>query len=204
VAGAIVNVLMRAGALSTLAVALSACAVLFPGKPPETFDLRAPSNLTTRPGALRGVLVVATPTAIQALDSQRIVARSAGGQISYVPDAQWSDRLTSLVQARMIDAYENAGQLRAVGRPGDRLNADYDLLSNIRNFGIDAAAGPPAAVVDIAVRIVDDHAGRVVAGKVFTARVPVGAVTGPAATAGLQQALKIVLDELVRWTVARV
>jgi cholesterol transport system auxiliary component len=184
-------------------LALCGCAVLFPARPPATFDLRAPAHIAVHRGALHGVLVVAQPTAIQTLASQRIVARSAGGQLSYVPAAQWSDQLPILVQARIIEAFENAGQMRAVGRPSDRLSADYDLISDIRNFGIDAA-GSPTATVEIAVRIVSDRGGRVIAGKVFSARVPVHAVTGASAAAGLQQALAQVLDQLVAWTVGHI
>jgi cholesterol transport system auxiliary component len=199
VAGALVKIVLPlVGAL-----ALAGCAALFPGKPPATFDLSAPSHITAHRGALHGVLVVAQPTAIQTLASQRIVARSAGGQLAYVPAAQWSDQLPDLVQARIVEAFENAGQMRAVGRPSDRLAADYDLISDIRNFGINAA-GAPAAEVEIAVRIVSDRGGRVIAGKVFSARVPVRAVTGADAAAGLQQALGTVLDDMVRWTAAHI
>jgi cholesterol transport system auxiliary component len=190
--------------LALAGLMLAGCAVLFPGPPPATFDLRAPGQAAARHGALHGVLVVETPTAIQALDSQHIVARTAGGQITYVPSSQWSDRLTSLVQARIIDAFENAGQMRAVGRPGDHLAADYDLISDIRNFGVDASSGTPLAHVQLAVRIVGNRSGRVIAGKIFDARIPVTAVTGAAATAGLQQALDRVLAEIVRWTAARI
>jgi cholesterol transport system auxiliary component len=196
--------LVRPALFVAATLALGGCAVLFPASPPATFDLSAPTHVAEQRGTLRGVMVVAMPTAIQALDSQRIVARTAGGEITYVPNAQWSDRLTSLVQARIIDAFENAGHLRTVGRSSDRLSADYDLISDIRNFGIDAAGGTPTAYVDIAVRIVSDSGGRVVAGKVFSARVPVSGVTGPAATAGLQQALQIVLGDVVRWATARI
>lgn len=198
------SVLVRWGTLALATLSLAGCAVLFPGPPPNTFDLRAPAEAVAHRGALHGVLVVETPTAIQALDSQHIVARTAGGQITYVPSSQWSDRLTSLVQARIIDAFENAGHMRAVGRPGDHLAADYDLISDIRNFGIDASTGTPVAHVEIAVRIVGNSSGRVVAGKIFDARVPVAEVTGAAATAGLQQALGQVLAELVGWTTARI
>jgi cholesterol transport system auxiliary component len=192
----VVKPLSRLAAVAAGA-ALAGCALLVPAPTPATYDLRAPPIIAARHGGVRGVLVVAAPSAIQILDGQRIAARSAGGQISYIANAQWTDRLTSLVQARIIDAFENAGQQRAVGRPSDHLEANFDLVSDIRTFDIDTVGS--AAEVTIAAKIVTDPAGRVVAAKTFSARAPVSAVDGAAATAGLQQALNAVLTDIVRW-----
>jgi cholesterol transport system auxiliary component len=190
---------LRFAMSAALAVAATGCALLVPPATPATYDLAAPAGFGTRSGGLRGILVVPTPVALQILDSQRIIVRSAGGQISYVPDAQWPDRLTNLVQARLIETFENAGQQRAVGRPSDRLDANNDLVTDIRAFDVAVAAGVATAEVSIAAKIVTDPGGRVVAARVFSAKAPVRSVDGPGATAGLQQALQAVLADIVRW-----
>jgi cholesterol transport system auxiliary component len=196
---ALTKPLARLAAVTCIAAAAAGCALLVPSPAPATYDLAAPASVGSRGGGVRGVLVVPAPVALQILDSQRIVVRSAGGQISYVPAAQWPDRLTSLVQARLIEAFENAGQQRAVGRPGDRLQATDDLLTEIRSFDVAVGAAGAAAEVSIAAKIVSDPGGRVVAARVFSATAPVRSVDGAGAAAGLQQALKTVLADIVRW-----
>ncbi len=175
-----------------LPLLLAACG----GDPQRTtFDLTAPGDLG-RVGASRAQLVVNEPTTVQALDSDRILVRDRGA-LSYLPDGQWADRLPRLFQVRLIQTFENASRLGRVGRPGDRVVADYALNSDIRSFGIDAVQSQ--AVVEVTVRIVSDRSGRVSAARAFSARVPVSGVSGASAAQGLDQALSQVLREIVRW-----
>lgn len=175
------------------ALALGACA----SKPPQTFDLTAPAN-PPRSAGFGGNLVVAEPVTVATLDGQRIVVKPSGGEVTFLSNAQWSDRLPKLVQAKIIEAYENSTKLRSVGRPGDRLAVDFQLVSEIRAFEIDAASG--SAVVELTAKIVNDKSGKIVAASVFSARRPVGAaVDGPTATRALDEALNEVLAKLVGW-----
>jgi cholesterol transport system auxiliary component len=184
--------------LAAAIVALGGCASLLGGgKPPATYDLTAPSNLPKSSGG-RGNLIVAEPVAVAVIDGQRIVVKPSAGEVTYLPDAQWSDRLPKLVQARMIETFENANRLRSVGRPGDRLSVDYQLISELRAFEIDAATGQ--ATVEFTAKIVNDKTGKIVAGEVFTARRPVGgALNGSAASLALNGALGETLTALVVW-----
>lgn len=186
--------------LATLALAgfLAGCAG---NAPPPTFDLLAPrDNLSVRPG--RGLIVVAEPSALAALDTTRLVVMTRGGGIAYIGDAQWSDRLPKLVQVRLIQTFENAKRLTGVGRPGDRLLPMAQLNSEIRRFGIDEATGE--AVIEMSVKIVQDSTGRILAGQIFTRSVPSGGSGGPVAAAALDLAMQDMLRDIVRWTSARI
>ena len=182
----------RFPALVVGALALSACA----SKPPQTFDLTAPARVSGA-RAVGGNLIVAEPVAVATLDGQRIVVKPNAGEVTYLPDAQWSDRLPKLLQAKIIEAYENSGRLKSVGRPGDRLSVDFQLVSEIRAFEIDAASGQ--ARVELSAKIINDKTGKIAAAQVFSASRPVGAVSGTGATAALDQALAEVLSDLVSW-----
>lgn len=160
-----------------------------------TFDLTAPADVG-RVGGSRAQLVINEPTTVQAIDSDRILVRDAGA-LSYLPDAQWADRLPKLFQVRLIQTFENASRLGRVGRPGDRVVADLALNVDIRSFGIEVASSQ--AVVEVTVRIVSDRNGRVSAARGFVARVPVSGVTGPVAARALDEAMSQVLRDIVKW-----
>lgn len=164
---------------------------------PATFDLAAPGNFPSSTQAPRAQLIVQDATAVGVLDSEKIVIRPAEGEVATLPDAQWIDRLTRLVQARTVQTFENSRRLRSVGRPGDRIAADYQLVMDIRSFEI--VANGPVAEVTIAAKVVGDRSGRIVAGRVFQARVPATATQGTAAVAALDEAWSRVVVDMVMW-----
>lgn len=168
----------------------------------DTYDLTAPTTVKTlKPG--RAQVVVALPTALQALDSERILVRSTSGQVSYVAGAQWADKLPQLVQARLIQTFENAKRIGTVGRPEDKLVPDVNLVIEIRSFEIDLSNGGNA-VVTLSARMVGEQGGRIVAANIFTASVPSGGTDGAHASAALNEALRHVLADVVVWTATKI
>jgi cholesterol transport system auxiliary component len=184
---------LLAGAGATLAASLAGCGG---GPAPVTYDLTAVRMPARRSGGGNG-LVVPEPTAIFALDSERIVVRAANGEITYLPRAQWSDRLPRLLQARLVQTFENAGRA-AVGRPVDRLAGTTQLVIDIRTFEVRESSRE--AVVELAVKRVDSGSGRLVNARLFGATAAVSAIDGLGATAALDQALASVLGQIVGWT----
>lgn len=183
---------------ASFALLVAACAG---GSVPATFDLTAPREVSAA-GRGRGLLVVAEPQALQALDSARIVVTTREGGIAYLADAQWSDRLPKLLQARLIQTFENGQRIQAVGRPGDRLVPAAQLNSEIRRFGLDEVTGE--AVIEVSVKIINDRSGRILAGQIFIQRVAGAGSSGPSATAALDVANQALLREIVRWVSARI
>lgn len=165
------------------------------GPAPVTYDLTA-----VRAGLRRSSggssIIVAEPTAIFALDSERVVVRSAAGEITYLPRSQWSDRLPRLFQARLIQSFENAGRA-AVGRPTDRLIGTAQLVADIRNFEVREATRD--AFVEVAAKLVTSGSGRVSNARVFAASAPVSAIDGQGATQALDQAMASVITQIVGW-----
>jgi cholesterol transport system auxiliary component len=177
--------------LAAMIVGLGACS----SPAPPTFDLSAPT--IGRVAKSRGQLAVSEPVAMQTLNSQQIVVRDAAGAVSALPGAQWGDRLPALVQTRLIQSFENAGRLGQVGRPGDGTIAAFQLATELRQFQVRGATND--AVVEIAARVINAATGQVVASRIFSAQVPIGKITGPAAAVALDQALGDVLAQIVRW-----
>jgi cholesterol transport system auxiliary component len=181
-----------------LALALSACSGgMFGPDTIPTYDLTAP-RLARAATAPHGQLVVSEPTALSILDSDRIVVRSAGDQVAHLANAQWSDRLPKLLQSRLVQALEDANRNRAVGTPDDRFSADYQLVTELRAFEISVVSSP-VAEVEISAKLISDHGGRILATRVFHARIPAQSSSGPDAVAALDEAFHQVATALVQW-----
>jgi cholesterol transport system auxiliary component len=183
---------LRGAGLILLAGLAAACSS---GSAPTTFDLSAASGRVR--GSVPGQVVVAEPAAVQALAGDRILTKDAAGTISVISGAQWADQLPRLVQARLIHTFENTSSIRAVNRPSTGVAADLNLVSEIRAFQIVTPTGE--AFVEISAKLVSDREGRVVAGRIFRARVPAGRIDGPSAARALDRALAVVMIEIVRW-----
>ncbi|CAN5270002.1 hypothetical protein BH10PSE8_BH10PSE8_00540 [soil metagenome] len=166
------------------------------GSAPTTYDLSAPRDFG-RIGGSRATLMVQEPTTAQALDADRVIVRDSTGALSFLGGAQWADRVPKLVQARLIQTFENGSRLGAVARPGDRVTPEVQLLTDIRSFNIDTASG--MAVVEITAKLVGDRTGDIRRARLFSSRGAAGAVDGAGATRALDHALSQVLVEIVRW-----
>jgi len=162
----------------------------------QGYDLTVPRIPPGSVPAVTAQLVVPDPVAAATLDTDRIQKRAADGATSAFPDAQWSDTLSKLVQIKIIRTLEDARLLAGVGRPMDGLNADFQLLLDIRTFQMQATT----AVVAFVGKVVDKD-GRVLATHIFQATAPAAADTVQAGVAALDRAFGQAAGELVPWAV---
>lgn len=190
-------------AAATLSLPLAACATLFDasGAPPALYDLTAPTGFTA--AAHHPVqLLLPVPTASDALASNRVAVRGKDGSFAYYPSVSWTDQLPVLVQTALGRSFENSGRIRAVGKPGQGLAIDDQLIVDIRVFELDVANRPTAHVA-LGVKLLDDRNGRVIAGSLIettreaTSDRPADAVT--ALTAAADDAFRQVVD----WATAK-
>jgi cholesterol transport system auxiliary component len=166
------------------------------GPAPITFDLSAPP--ARERGAIRRQVIVNEPAAVQVLSGQNIRGKdAASGTLTFLKDAQWADSLPNLIQARLIQTFENASNLRGVTRPSSGAVADVQLISDLRSFQVMTPSNE--AEVQIAVKVVNDQNGRILAGRIFSAAVPVASVDAPNAARALDEALSTVMLDVVRW-----
>ena len=84
---------------------------------------------------------------------------------------------------------------KAVGRPGEGLSIDYQIVTNIRSFEYrEETKDSGYAHVEVFVKVMDDRNGRIVATRTITGDAPVAANTPEAVVAGLDAAMAQVLD----------
>ena len=167
----------------------------------DTYDLTAPTDVKVA-GGTHAQILVADPQALAVLDSDRVVVREGATEIRYLGGSQWADKLPRLIQARLIQTFENSGRARAVGKPGQGLAIDYQVVTDIRRF--EYQAKERQASVEISVKLMNDRDGRVVGTQIFKAAMPVAADSNSAIVAALDSALDKVLVGILRWVVARI
>lgn len=167
-----------------------------PQPPPKTiYDLMAPTSFPSVKAPSAAQLAVAEPTVTLQLDTQRILVVPPGSRPGF-GDAQWGDAIPKLVQARLVQAFENFSLQRAVTRASTDVSADQQLLVDIRSFHV--AEKDAAAEVAMTAKVVGRD-GRVLASRIFTGRAPVTDLDPANAASAINQAFGQVAVEIVIW-----
>jgi phospholipid/cholesterol/gamma-HCH transport system substrate-binding protein len=161
------------------------------------YDLHAVDRF--EPGqsvALPGPLVLAEPTAITRLQTQRFLF-SPDEQDRDFPDAQWSESLPILVQTRLIQSFENIDIAHAPLRHDSGVEGTSRLLIDLRRFEI--SLGPqPTAVIALSARIVDAN-GRQQAANVFEESRAIDRLAPATAATAFDQAFQALAIKLIAW-----
>ena len=170
-----------------------------PAKPPgPMYDLTAPREF---PGLGRipdKQLTVREPSAVAQLETQRILVAAPDGESTFLGEARWTDSMPKLLQARAVQAFENARYMRVSIGQTDGLNADHQLLIDLRTFQL-TSAEVPSAEIEFTAKILGDD-GKVTAARAFRASVQAKSSGVPDVVRAFDQAFGQVLSELVRWT----
>ena len=133
--------------------------------PPKiTYDLRALQNSGPAGKAINVQWAIPEPTAVAMLETQRFLFSPAQDYPGFA-EAMWADALPKLMQARLIESFENYDIAHAPLRMADIGQAEFQLLIDVRRFRI-AVESEPAAEIGLSARIVDKN-GKVVASRLF-------------------------------------
>ncbi|MBR0733288.1 membrane integrity-associated transporter subunit PqiC [Bradyrhizobium japonicum] len=162
-----------------------------------TYDLRAPQDIGPVGQALSASLAIPEPTAVAMLQTQRMLfspVRDTPGFAEFL----WADSIPKLVQARLIDSFENYDIAHAPLRTTDFGQADYQLLIDIRRFRV-ATDDEPRAEIGLSARIVDKN-GRVIASHIIETSEKLDKIEPAAAVAAFDAAFARIAKEVVHWT----
>lgn len=169
-----------------------------PPAPPKTiYDLTAPVSFPAVKAPSEAQLAVADPTATLQLDTQRILVLPVANRPASFDDAQWGDSIPKLVQARLVQAFENFSLQRGVTRTSPDVSPEQQLLVDIRSFNIEAA-GEPVAEVALSAKIVSKD-GHILASKIFSGKASLKELTAATSVAAINAAFTGVASEIVVW-----
>ena len=168
----------------------------------ETYDLAPTLTPSIKASPSRSQLTIAEPKTLASLDTDRIAVKQAGGSLAYLSDGAYADRLPKLLQTRLIHVFENANRLGSVGRPGDRMSSDYQLILDIRAFYLDVEDGNKAKI-EISVKLMNDRTGRIIAAEVFGGSHVAASAASSAVAKAFEAALAAILTMIVQWSVKK-
>ncbi|MEE9374991.1 MAG: ABC-type transport auxiliary lipoprotein family protein [Rhizobiaceae bacterium] len=181
-----------------ISLAMTSCALIKkPEAARETYDISAPQDFSGLQGGTRSQILVKLPTALKAIDSDRIIVKPSPSVITYQAGAQWSDTVPRMVQAKLVEAFENTGATGATAKPGDGLVIDFQLVSSIRRFEILDGV----AVIEMSIKLLTDKTGLVQETRIFTAKTNAVGSTADAYVAAFDASFDELARSIVRWVV---
>jgi phospholipid/cholesterol/gamma-HCH transport system substrate-binding protein len=162
-----------------------------------TYDLAAANGFATSPHPLPAGLVIAEPTATTRLQTQRFLfADGEEGQDDFA-NAQWSDSLPALIQAKLLQSFENYDIAHAPVRAELGNEGGLRLVIDLRQFDITTAPDLRASIA-LSAKLVDG--GQLKAARIFQQSAPLDSLTPTKAAAAFNRAFDVLARDLVSWT----
>jgi cholesterol transport system auxiliary component len=178
---------------------LSACSILPQSEPLDIYLLPA-TTLPAQTQTVEWSLRINTPSSGELLDGTRIVVLPEPGRINTYQNARWSERTPQLVRLRLLDAFKDDGRIKALSTEDQHLQADLELVSELRSFQSQYRDGSPEALIQLDVRLVDVRAQRILASRRLHASQLASDTSVAAVVAAFGQAGDRLSRELVDWT----
>jgi phospholipid/cholesterol/gamma-HCH transport system substrate-binding protein len=163
-----------------------------------TYDLRAAQGFAAPAKAIKGQLALPEPTAVAMLETQRMLFSPVKDYPDFSEFA-WADSIPKLLQARLIESFENYDITHAPLRATDIGQPDFQLLIDVRRFRAAVASGPEAQI-GLSARIVDKD-GKVVASRLFEESEKFDKVEPQTAVTAFDAAFGRIARDMIDWTV---
>jgi phospholipid/cholesterol/gamma-HCH transport system substrate-binding protein len=163
-----------------------------------TYDLRAPADFGPPNKTINGQLAIPEPTAVVMLETQRILFSPAKDYPGF-DEVLWADSIPKLIQARLIEGFENYDIDHAPLRTMDIGQADFQLMIDIRSFRVEMDSDPTAEI-GLSARIVD-RSGKIIASRLFEDSQKLDKVEPPAAVAAFDTAFGRIAKGIILWAV---
>jgi phospholipid/cholesterol/gamma-HCH transport system substrate-binding protein len=161
------------------------------------YDLHAVDSFGSQPhAALPATLIIAEPTAITRLQTQRFLF-APDEETQGFETVQWSDSLPALVQARLLQSFENYDIAHAPLRADSGAEGATRLLIDLRRFEI--ALGPqPRAIIALSAKLVDAE-GHIKAAQLFEETGTIANLAPSNAATAFDNAFGALARKLVTW-----
>lgn len=171
---------------------------------------------STYPEDLKSVdwqLLVDAPVSPAGLNTARIALQDSPIELRYFDLASWTDFAPRMVQALIVESFENSGRIVSVGREQIGLRSDFVLKTELREFqaeyeeripensiGLGPNAAPPWARVRVNVKLVKMPQREIIAHQTFERRIRARQNRMGDIIEAFDEALGKTLKSVVIWT----
>jgi phospholipid/cholesterol/gamma-HCH transport system substrate-binding protein len=163
-----------------------------------TYDLRAAQGFETPNQTAKGQIAIPEPTAVAMLETQRMLFSPAKDYPGFA-EFLWADSIPKLLQARLIESFENYDIAHAPLRNVDGGQVDFQILIDVRRFRV-AVDSDPAVEVALSARILDKD-GKIVAARLFEENQKVHQVDPEVVVAAFDGAFGRIARDMIAWIV---
>jgi phospholipid/cholesterol/gamma-HCH transport system substrate-binding protein len=167
-------------------------------EPKMTYDLHAAQGFPAPAKILDGQWAIPEPTAVAMLETQRFLF-SPAKDVPGFANALWADSIPKLIQARLVESFENYDIAHAPLRAPDIGQTDFQLLIDVRYFRITLDTGP-VAEIGLSARILDKN-GKIVASRLFDGNQKFDKLEPTAAVAAFNDAFERIARDMIAFTV---
>lgn len=199
--------ILTGAALGAAGLTLGGCGSLFKAATttPSLYTLVSASGFPAGP-PVPWQLVVEEPLASRAIDTDYIALMPSTTEVKYFDNARWAERAPRMVQTLLVESFENSGRIVAVGRQAVGLRADYNFVSELREFQAEYRSGlgkPPVIRVRLSVKMILQPQQVIVAARSFDVSRSLTTNDMPAIIAGFNEALGDTMKQAVGWALAQ-
>ncbi|WP_170415367.1 ABC-type transport auxiliary lipoprotein family protein [Ruegeria atlantica] len=178
-------------------------------KPNDLYLLTPKSTFSSSLPRVQKQIVVQEPTATAAVNTDQIAIQPTPLQVQYLPRARWVDRAPLIVQALLVESYENSGKVAAVGRSTVGLRADYVIVPDLREFQglvVSDVEGTKTIRVEVRmnIKIIDEFEDKIIASSSFREFVVSASDATPDLVEAFDDALGKTMRDAVEWSVRRI
>ena len=207
-----IQICFRHALLAATLFGLSGCSGLATlssvAKPNDLYALTPKSTFDPSLPTLRQQIVVEEPTATAAVATDRIAVQPSPLRVQYFPEVRWVDRAPVIVQALLIESYENSGKVASVGRSAVGLRADYVIVTDLREFQAlvpHAESGEESLMVNVRLnmKLVDAEFDQIIGSRSFEELEPAASDNMDDVAEAFDEALGDAMRDLVEWSVRK-
>lgn len=198
---------LTGAAIGASGLVLGGCGILFKAATttPSLYTLVSASGFAAGP-QVPWQLVVEEPLASRAIDTDYIALMPSTTEVKYFDNARWAERAPRMVQTLLVESFENSGRIVAVGRQAVGLRADYNFVSELREFQAEYRNGlgkPPVIRVRLSVKMILQPQQIIVAARSFEVSRTLATNDMAAIIAGFNEALGDTMHQAVEWALAQ-
>lgn len=187
-------------------LAFAGCTGLpFDKPPPQLFMLTPKSSFPDDLPKVEWQMSIDLPLASASLNTSRIAVHRTALSLDYYEGVAWADTAPKMVQNLLIESFENSGRILGIGRQSAALRADYNLVTELREFQAELRNnGTPKVRVAINVKLVRFPQRDIVAATSKEAVILARDGHIEDVVHAFDDALGKVLEDVVSWTLTAV